>query len=79
LFFISQNDVFACYNLIQRLYEEKIKREELKGLCTPNSSVIRSRPTDYAVAMTTRRRLSCTDDEDGGNEKGPHQENPKKI
>ncbi|CAJ2643901.1 unnamed protein product [Trifolium pratense] len=74
---LEPNDVFACYNLIQRLYEDKIKREEHKALCTPNSSVIRSRPTDYAVAMTKRRRLSFTDDEDGGDKKGPHQENPK--
>ncbi|KEH35815.1 putative cyclin D [Medicago truncatula] len=74
---LQPDDVFACYSLIQRLYEEKIKREEHKHLCTPNSSVIRSRPIDYAVAMTKRRRLSFIDDEDGGDKKGPHQENPK--
>ncbi|XP_004501520.1 cyclin-D5-1-like [Cicer arietinum] len=72
---LEANDVFAFYNLIQRLYEEKIKRVEL--LYTPNSSVIRSRPIHYAVAMTKRRRLSFIDDEDGGDKKGPHQENPK--
>ncbi|CAK8568367.1 unnamed protein product [Lathyrus sativus] len=72
---IEPNDVFDCYNLIQRLYEEKMKREEY--LYTPNSSVIRPRTIDYAVSMTKRRRLSFIDDEDGGDKKGPHQEDPK--
>ncbi|CAL5204791.1 unnamed protein product [Lathyrus oleraceus] len=72
---IEPNDVFDCYTLIRRLYEEKMKREE--HLYTPNTSVIRSRTIDYAVSMTKRRRLSFIDDEDGGDEKDPHQEDPK--
>ncbi|KAL5074676.1 hypothetical protein RYX36_013660 [Vicia faba] len=72
---IEPNDVFDCYNLIQRLYEEKMKRDE--HLYTPNSSVIRSRTIDYVVSMSKRRRLSFIDNENGGDKKGPHQEDPK--
>ncbi|XP_061354258.1 cyclin-D5-1-like [Gastrolobium bilobum] len=80
--FPEPRDVFVCYNLIQRLYVEKTRRDKL--LHTPNSSLIRSKPIDMiesslvtSSAMTKRRRLTFIDDKDSPDGKGLHQGNPK--
>ncbi|KAK7310808.1 hypothetical protein RJT34_08550 [Clitoria ternatea] len=65
--FFESNDVFELCNLIQRLYEEKTKRDKLH---TPDSSLIRSRSIDITESslMAKRRRLTFSDDEEGSSD-----------
>lgn len=83
--FSSQKDIFECYNLIQRLYVEKTRRDKL--LHTPNPSPIRSKPIDMTESsqvacapMLKRRRLAFDDDDEesrDGNGSDSTRENPK--
>ncbi|XP_057430293.1 cyclin-D5-1-like [Lotus japonicus] len=76
---IEPNDVFGCYILIQRLYEEEKTRGD-KLLHTPNSSPFRSRPidmTENSQATSSKRRRLTFDDEQSHDGKGLDQESPK--
>lgn len=85
--FLELKDIFECYNLIQRLYVEKTRRDKL--LHTPNPSPIQSRPIDMtersqvaSAHMLKRRRLAFDDDDDkeenrDGNGSDSTRENPK--
>ncbi|XP_020212663.1 cyclin-D5-1 isoform X2 [Cajanus cajan] len=61
---LEPKDVFECYNLIQRLYEENTKRDTH----TPIDMIESSRVTSAAVAK--RRRLTFSDDEGSSGGKG---------
>ncbi|OIW14909.1 hypothetical protein TanjilG_30628 [Lupinus angustifolius] len=82
--FLELKDVFDCYNIIQRLYKERTRRDKL--LHTPGSSPILSKPIDMtenslvnSATMSKRRRLTFDDDKQGGDGNGSDstKENPK--
>ncbi|CAL0332748.1 unnamed protein product [Lupinus luteus] len=73
--FLDLKDIFACYNQIQSLYLEKIRRGKLVHSSGP-SSPIQSRPIGMiestlvtSVAMTKRRRLTINDEKEICDEK----------
>ncbi|KAE9586846.1 hypothetical protein Lal_00004697 [Lupinus albus] len=82
--FLELKGVFDCYNIVQRLYIERTRRDKL--LHTPGSSLIRSKPLDMtenslvnSATMSKRRRLTFDDDKQGcdGNGSDSTKENPK--
>ncbi|XP_027356262.1 cyclin-D5-1-like [Abrus precatorius] len=66
--FLQPKDVFEYYNLIQRLYEEKTRRNMM--LHTPIIMTESSRVTSDPMAK--RRRLTFSDDEGSSDGKGLH-------